>query len=97
MFLRCRKNGKAEKIGGHRGQTPRPLCVGMVGDEGSDPYAPRFSPPYFAEQGVGFQPVASACFLKLVLVTKGSVRYAGSSTTVVTTNHVSPLRSFERS
>ena len=25
---------------GTRGQTPRPLCAGMVGDEGSDPLSP---------------------------------------------------------
>jgi hypothetical protein len=34
--------------------------------------------------GVGFHPVASACFLKFELVTNGEVRYSGSSTIVVT-------------
>ena len=36
-------------------------------------------------------------FLKSVLVTKGSSRYWGSLTMVVTWNHVSPFGSFERS
>src|SRR6185295_3486550 len=48
---------------------------------------------YLAEQAVGANPAASFCFLKLVLVTKGSVRFCGSSTMVVTTNQGSPLRS----
>ena len=39
----------------------------------------------------------SDSFLKFVLVTKGSLRYCGSSTIVVTTNQVSPLRSLDRS
>ena len=39
--------------------------------------------------------VASACFLKFVLVTNGVVGYSGSSTMVVTTNQVSQLRSLE--
>src|SRR5437762_10973267 len=30
---------------GTRGQTPRPLCGGMVGDEGSDPLSPT---PFFS-------------------------------------------------
>jgi hypothetical protein len=35
--------------------------------------------------------------LKFVLVTNGVVRYCGSSTIVVTTNHVEPSFSVERS
>ena len=46
---------------------------------------------------MGFQPVASGCFLKSVVVTNGVVRYSGSSTIVVTTNQVSPLRSVRTS
>ena len=52
---------------------------------------------YRAEQAAGLNPVASRCFLKFVLVTNGSVRFCGSSTIVVTTNHGSPFRSIERS
>src|SRR5262249_24902942 len=52
---------------------------------------------HLEEQGTGFQPVASVCFLKFVLVTNGSFKYVWPSTTVVTTNHVSPFRSFDRS
>ena len=45
--------------------------------------------------GSHFEP--SGSFLKFVLVTNGSTRYLGSSTTVVTTNQMSPFRSFDRS
>src|SRR5262249_40056287 len=57
----------------------------------------RMGGPYLTRQGVGFHPVASVCFLKFVLVTNGVVRYCASSTIVVTTNHVEPSFSLERS
>ena len=50
-----------------------------------------------AVQGDGLNLEPSGSLLKFVLVTNGSVRNCGSSTIVVTTNHVSPLRSFDRS
>ena len=52
---------------------------------------------YLATHGVGFQPEASACFLKCALVRKGSVRYIGSSAVVVRTRYKSPLDSRTRS
>ena len=39
---------------------------------------------YFAEQGVGFQPLASGCFLNCEVLTHGCCRYVGSSNIVVT-------------
>ena len=50
-----------------------------------------------AVHGRGFHPVASACFLKFVLVTNGSVRFSGSSMMVVTVNQMSPFRSENKS
>src|SRR5580704_6718315 len=52
---------------------------------------------YLAEQGDGFQPEASLCFLKCVLVQKGSVKYTGSFTSVVTTSRESPFGMSNRS
>ncbi len=52
---------------------------------------------HLAEQADGFHLAPSASFFQLVLVTKGSLKYCGSSTTVVTANQVSPLGSLERS
>src|SRR5262245_583417 len=54
-------------------------------------------PSYLTKQAVGAHPVPSPCLLKLVLVTNGVVKYCGSSTIVVTTNHVEPSFSLERS
>ena len=50
-----------------------------------------------AEHALGFHFAASGSCFQFVLVTKGSLRYWGSSTTVVTTNQVSPLRSLDKS
>jgi len=44
---------------------------------------------YEAEHGVGFHPAASGSFLKSVVVMYGRAKYRGSSTRVVTVNHVS--------
>ena len=40
----------------------------------SDPMSLWFLTRYLAEQGSGFHPAVSACFLKLVLVTNGSIK-----------------------
>src|ERR1700684_3271225 len=45
---------------------------------------------YFAAHGVGFQPVASACFLNCELVMKDESMNCGSVTTVVTISQVIP-------
>ena len=42
---------------------------------------------HFAEQGVGFHPEASGSFLKSELVSRGRLKYIGSSTIVVTVTH----------
>jgi hypothetical protein len=42
---------------------------------------------YRAEQGVGFQPLASGSFLKSEVVMYGPRKYCGSSTLVVTVSH----------
>src|SRR5438477_7940710 len=55
------------------------------------------TPYHRAVQGCGFQPAASACFLKCVLVMNSCARYTGSLTIVVTTSQESPLASFVRS
>jgi hypothetical protein len=52
---------------------------------------------YLAEQGVGFQPEASGSFLNCVLVTKGGLKYDGSSTMAVSMSHSSPLGAAMRS
>src|SRR5207247_9308400 len=52
---------------------------------------------YRTAHGAGFQPVASACFLKWAAVIIGSVRYVGSSSVDVSTRYVSPLDSLTRS
>src|SRR4026207_112940 len=52
---------------------------------------------HLAVHGCGFQPAASACFLKCVLVTNSWLRYTGSVTIVVTMSQDSPLDSFVRS
>src|SRR3984957_21017209 len=52
---------------------------------------------HLAEHSEGFHPVSSASFLKCELMMKGSRRYVGSVTTMVTTISTSPLRSFTRS
>src|SRR5439155_15937734 len=52
---------------------------------------------YRTAHGAGFQPEASACFLKWAAVIIGSVRYVGSSSVDVSTRYVSPLDSLTRS
>ncbi len=52
---------------------------------------------YLAKQGLGFQPAASGCFLKSVVVTKGLPKYVGSVTTVVTVNQSLSPGSVKRS
>src|SRR5438552_7048895 len=47
-------------------------------------------------QGAGFHPEASACLRKWVLVMKGTFRYCGSSTMVVTISQESPFGSTVR-
>src|SRR5581483_4178712 len=47
--------------------------------------------------GVGFQPAASFCFLKCVLVQNGSLRYSGSFTSDPTNSSDSPVGRSKRS
>jgi len=77
---------------------PLPPLRQYVGFSGTETHLlVSYSETYRAVHGCGSQPEASASFLKWLVVTNGTARYVGSSTTVMTMSQVSAFGSLNMS